>query len=229
EHDFSVCKEGGYEIAVDAVREAVKRGFRVTTNTTLFDGFDPNHVRKFFDEMMALGVEGMMLSPGYSYDKAPDQKHFLGRARTRRMFRALLSNRAPEWRFNMSPLFLEFLMGKRHYKCTPWGMPTFNLFGWQKPCYLLQDGYADSFDELLRETEWSRYGTESGNPKCANCMVHSGYEASAVNDTFSSLGGFIATARATLFNKYQDPDAMGGASSTPSRSGQLVQIAAPKA
>ena len=138
------------------MREALRRGFRVTTNTTLFDGADPISVRRFFDEMMELGVEGMMLSPGYSYDKAPDQKHFLGRARTRRLFRTILANRKKSWVFNQSPLFLEFLMGKRDYPCTPWGMPTFNLFGWQKPCYLLQDGYADTFDELMRETEWHK-------------------------------------------------------------------------
>ena len=154
EHDLAVCREGGYDIAVDAVKEALRRGFRVTTNTTLFDGANPKSVRAFFDEMMALGVEGMMLSPGYSYDKAPDQKHFLGRARTRRMFRAILSNRKKSWQFNLSPLFLEFLMGKRTYPCTPWGMPTYNVFGWQKPCYLLQDGYADTFDELMETTEW---------------------------------------------------------------------------
>ncbi len=144
-----------------------------------------------------------MLSPGYSYDKAPDQQHFLGRARTRRLFRAILSNRKSSWRFNMSPLFLEFLMGKRDYPCTPWGMPTYNIFGWQKPCYLLQDGYAETFSELLETTEWSHYGTESGNPKCANCMVHSGYEASSVNDTFGSLRGLWATALAT-FSRYKD-------------------------
>jgi hopanoid biosynthesis associated radical SAM protein HpnH len=207
-HDFSVCREGGYDLALDGVKEALKRGFRVTTNTTLFDGADPNSVRAFFDEMMSLGVEGMMLSPGYSYEKAPDQRHFLGRARTRRLFRAILSNRKPEWRFNMSPLFLEFLMGKREYACTPWGMPTYNIFGWQKPCYLLQDGYAETFDELMRATEWENYGTESGNPKCANCMVHSGYEASAVNDNFGSLRGFLATARATLFHSYKDAGAI---------------------
>jgi hopanoid biosynthesis associated radical SAM protein HpnH len=208
EHDLAVCREGGYEIAVEGMREALKRGFRVTTNTTLFDGADARKVRAFFDEMMELGVEGMMLSPGYSYDKAPDQQHFLGRARTRRMFRAILSNREKNWRFNLSPLFLEFLMGKRTFACTPWGMPTYNIFGWQKPCYLLQDGYADSFAELLAETDWSNYGTESGNPKCANCMVHSGYEASAVNATFSSLSGFLATAKATLFSRYDDAGAM---------------------
>ena len=208
EHDLAVCREGGYDIAVDAVRKALKHGFRVTTNTTLFDGANAKSVRAFFDEMMELGVEGMMLSPGYSYDKAPDQKHFLGRARTRRMFRAILSNRDPNWRFNLSPLFLEFLMGKRTYPCTPWGMPTYNVFGWQKPCYLLQDGYAETFAELLATTEWQNYGTESGNPACANCMVHSGYEASAVNATFSSLGGFLATVKATLSSRYRDEEAL---------------------
>ncbi len=230
-HDFSVCREGTYDKAVEGIRMALERGFRVTTNTTLFDGADPTSVRQFFDDMMELGVEGMMLSPGYTYDKAPDQEHFLSRKKTRNLFRQILSNRSEKWRFNLSPLFLEFLMGKRNYKCTPWGMPTYNIFGWQKPCYLLQDGYADTFDELLRETNWENYGTESGNPKCANCMVHSGYEASAVNDTFSSVGGFLATVRATLFNKYKDPDAMGGVSGQPSaNSGQLVQImTSPKA
>jgi hopanoid biosynthesis associated radical SAM protein HpnH len=207
-HDFSVCLEGGYDKALEGIKEALARGFRVTTNTTLFDGADPNSVRAFFDEMMKLGIEGMMLSPGYSYEKAPDQNHFLGRARTRRLFRAILSNRKSNWRFNMSPLFLEFLMGKRDYACTPWGMPTYNIFGWQKPCYLLQDGYADTFEELLTTTDWEHYGTKSGNPKCANCMVHSGYEASAVNDTFSSLRGFWHTVRASVSSRYQDPSAV---------------------
>ena len=207
-HDLSVCREGGFDEAIAGVKEALRRGFRVTTNTTLFDGADPNSVRAFFDEMMELGVEGMMLSPGYSYDKAPDQQHFLGRARTRRLFRAILSNRKKNWRFNQSPLFLEFLMGKRQYACTPWGMPTYNVFGWQKPCYLLQDGYADTFAELMESTKWQNYGTESGNPKCANCMVHSGYEASAVHETFHSWRGFWNTARATILNNYEDHGAL---------------------
>jgi hopanoid biosynthesis associated radical SAM protein HpnH len=207
-HDFSVCREGGYEQAIEGIREAIKRGFRVTTNTTLFDGADPKSVRGFFDEMMELGVEGMMLSPGYSYEKAPDQKHFLGRARTRRLFRAILSNRKKSWQFNQSKLFLEFLMGKRNYACTPWGMPTYNMFGWQKPCYLLQDGYADSFQELMDSVEWNNYGTESGNRKCANCMVHSGYEASAVDHTFSGLGGLWATLKSGLSRTYADADAL---------------------
>jgi hopanoid biosynthesis associated radical SAM protein HpnH len=196
EHDFSVCKEGGYELAIDGMREAIKRGFRVTTNTTLFDGFDPNHVRAFFDEMTALGVEGMMLSPGYSYDKAPDQQHFLGAGARAPVPRAAFQ---PQGRVGIQyvALFLEFLMGKRHYKCTPWGMPTFNLFGWQKPCYLLQDGYADTFAELMESTKWENYGTESGNPKCANCMVHSGYEAFGDRKT----GGTLSQSFVRLFPK----------------------------
>jgi len=207
-HDLSVCREGGYDKAVEGIQEALRQGFRVTTNTTLFDGADPNSVRDFFDDMMKLGVEGMMLSPGYSYDKAPDQKHFLGRARTRRLFRGILSNRKKDWQFNMSPLFLEFLMGKRDYACTPWGMPTYNIFGWQKPCYLLQDGYADTFAELMASTGWENYGTESGNPKCANCMVHSGYEATSVNDIFGSIRGIFDAAKATIFSTYPDAGAL---------------------
>ena len=207
-HDFSVCREGGYDLAVEGIREAVKRGFRVTTNTTLFDGADANSVRRFFDEVMSLGVEGMVLSPGYSYDKAPDQSHFLGRARIRRLFRAILSNRKPNWKFNMSPLFLEFLMGKRDYKCTPWGSPAYNVFGWQRPCYLLQDGYADTYAELIASTKWDEYGTESGNPKCANCMVSCGYEPTTVTHGFTTLDGFIGMVKGSLFTKYEDPGAL---------------------
>jgi hopanoid biosynthesis associated radical SAM protein HpnH len=229
-HDFSVCREGGYEIAAEGIREAVQRGFRVTTNTTLFDGADAKSVRAFFDEMMALGVEGMMLSPGYSYDKAPDQQHFLGKGKTKKLFRKILSNRSKRWRFNQSPLFLEYLMGDRHYTCTPWGMPTYNVFGWQKPCYLLADGYADSFAELMEATAWQDYGTESGNPRCANCMVHSGYEASAVDDTFGSIKGFLATVRATLFGgTYADPTALEALDerSAPAAHLGLVQVNVP--
>jgi hopanoid biosynthesis associated radical SAM protein HpnH len=224
EHDFAVCREGTYDKAVEGITEALRRGFRVTTNTTLFDGADPKRVREFFSEMMKLGVEGMMLSPGYTYDKAPDQEHFLTKKKTRELFRYILSNRRDGWRFNMSPLFLEYLMGRREYDCTPWGMPAYNIFGWQKPCYLLQDGYADSYEELVRETEWANYGCKSGNPKCANCMVHSGYEASAVNDTFGSLRGLIATAKATFSSKYKDPDVdIDGGAPTPN-TGKLVNI-----
>ncbi len=206
-HDFAVCREGTYTTAVEGIRLAVEMGFRVTTNTTLFDGADPNSVRAFFDEMMALGVEGMMVSPGYAYPKAPDQKSFLReRDNTRRFFKMLLSNRKSEWKFNQSPLFLEFLMGKREYECLPWGNPTFNLFGWQKPCYLLQDGYVDSFKELMETTEWERYGRASGNRACQQCMVHCGYEPSAVDHTFASIGGLWGTIKAMMSSSYVDPD-----------------------
>ena len=221
-HDFAVCKEGGYEIALDGIREAVRRGFRVTTNTTVFEGIDSKNLRQFFSAMMEAGVEGMMLSPGYSYDKAPDQQHFLGRDKTRALFRKILSNRDPKWRFNMSPLFLEFLMGKQNFECTPWGMPTYSIFGWQKPCYLLQDGYAETFQELLDSTDWSKYGYESGNPKCNNCMVHSGYEASAVHYTFS-LRGMLDNIRAMMFPLYQD-EAAAQALNAEQPQNPLVQI-----
>ena len=226
-HDFAVCREGTYDKAMEAIELALAKGFRVTTNTTLFEGADPQSVREFFDTMMDVGVEGMMLSPGYTYDKAPDQEHFLSKKKTRNLFRQILSNRHEKWKFNMSPLFLEYLMGRREYKCTPWGMPTYNIFGWQKPCYLLQDGYAETFAELLATTEWSNYGTESGNPACANCMVHSGYEASAVHATFSSLGGFLATVKGTLFPRYRDAEALRMLEEPTAAVHPLVQIATP--
>jgi hopanoid biosynthesis associated radical SAM protein HpnH len=209
-HDFAVCREGTYQKAIAGIRLAVERGFRVTTNTTLFDGADPNSVRAFFDEMMDLGVEGMMVSPGYAYDKAPDQTGFLKRQSTHELFEMILSNRKDgrrAWRFNQSALFLEFLMGKRDFECTPWGNPTYNIFGWQKPCYLLQEGYVDTFEELMRDTQWERYGRASGNPKCQNCMVHCGYEPSAVDYTFSGVPGLWATVKAMVFNTYANPRA----------------------
>lgn len=207
EHDFAVCREGTYDKAIEGIRMAVDRGFRVTTNTTLFEGTDPNAVREFFDQMMDVGVEGMMVSPGYAYDKAPDQTNFLHRRKTNELFEMILSNRKKRWKFNQSPLFLEFLMGTREYECTPWGNPTYNIFGWQKPCYLLQEGYVDTFQELLDDTDWSNYGRASGNPECRDCMVHCGYEPTAVDHTFSSFGGIWGNIKAMLFNRYANPGA----------------------
>jgi len=193
EHNASVCREGVYDTAVAAIREALRRGFRVTTNTTLFDGANPERMRRFFDDMMELGVEGMMISPGYSYQKAPDQEHFLRRERSQQLFSKLLEAPHKAWRFNQSPLFLQFLMGKRDFECTPWGNPTYNIFGWQRPCYLLQDGYAATFRELMEDTEWSNYGRASKNPRCQDCMVHCGFEPTAVNATFGSARAMGAT------------------------------------
>jgi len=201
EHDESVCQSGVYDQAVEGIREAVRLGYRVTTNTTVFDSVEPLRVREFFDAMMDLNVEGMMISPGYSYEKAPEQQHFLGREKTIRFFSQILSNKKKGWKFNHSPLFMQFLMGKRDFECTPWGNPLYNLFGWQRPCYLMQEGYAASFKELMEETPWEEYGHASGNPKCQDCMVHSGYEPTAVNATFDSLSGFKDTVIATISGK----------------------------
>ena len=201
EHDEAVCREGVYDDAVEGIREALRRGFRVTTNTTLFDGADASRVRQFFDAMMDLGVEGMMVSPGYSYSKAPDQEDFLRRRRAHELFSAMLTNPKKRWRFNQSPLFLQFLMGKQDFECTPWGNPTYNVFGWQRPCYLLQEGYAETFQELLEGTHWERYGRRSGNDKCRDCMVHCGYEATAVDHTFGSWRGFRDTVVSTVTGK----------------------------
>jgi len=198
EHDEAVCREGVFDQAVAGIRSALERGFRVTTNTTLFDGADPVRMREFFDTMMALGVEGMMISPGYSYSKAPDQEHFLRRRRANDLFRRMLEGATRRWKFNQSPLFLQFLMGRRDFECTPWGNPTYNIFGWQRPCYLLQEGYAASFEELLESTRWEEYGRRSGNDKCRDCMVHCGHEPSAVDATFGSWRGFRDTVVATV-------------------------------
>jgi len=198
EHDEAVCRDGVYDQAVEGIREALRRGFRVTTNTTLFDGASPLRMRQFFDEMMDLGVEGMMLSPGYSYAKAPDQEHFLRKTKTNELFSRMLSHPRRRWKFNQSPLFLQFLMGKHDYDCTPWGNPTFNLFGWQRPCYLLQEGYAESFRDLMENTRWESYGKRSGNEKCRDCMVHCGFEATAVQQTFTTWKGFRDTVVATV-------------------------------
>lgn len=198
EHDRSVCRDGTYDEAVAAIREALRLGFRVTTNTTLFKDAEPFKVRRFFDEMTELGVEGMMLSPGYSYSKAPQKDNFLETDRTKALFRDILRNRDRRWNFNQSPLFLKFLAGEREYECTPWGNPTFNPFGWQRPCYLLQEGYARSFRELMETTPWDNYGRRSGNPKCRDCMVHSGFEPTAVKDTFGSWRAMGETIRSTI-------------------------------
>ena len=199
EHDRAVCREGVFDMAVSAIRDARQAGFRVTTNSTLFSDADPDRYRSFFDEAMALGVEGMMISPGYSYAKAPDQEHFLRRQRSQSLFRRILDAAPRRWRFNQSPVFLEFLKGDWELECLPWGTPTYNLFGWQRPCYLLDEGYAASFRELMEETDWDAYGRQSGNPKCADCMVHCGYEPAAVEATFGSLAGLLGTARLVLF------------------------------
>jgi hopanoid biosynthesis associated radical SAM protein HpnH len=232
EHDLAVCRDGTYEIAVRAIRAAVAAGFRVTTNTTLYDNAEPGRLRQFFDDMMALGVEGMMVSPGYNYEKAPDQDHFLQRQRTVSLFRRLLDRPHRSWKFNQSPLFLLFLQGRWNLECTPWGNPTYNIFGWQKPCYLMQEGYAATFKELLETTDWSQYGRASGNSKCEDCMVHCGYEPTAVAETFGSLRGLWGAARNVLFGPAgdkRDPPGHDGPTFPDRPAGRRIDAAQPAA
>jgi hopanoid biosynthesis associated radical SAM protein HpnH len=182
DHDRSVCQEGVYDRAVAAIKLAKARGFRVNINATLFDTAEPERVAQFFDRVTDIGIDGITVSPGYAYERAPDQEHFLNRLRTKELFRGIFKRKGRHWSFNQSGLFLDFLAGNQSYHCTPWGNPTRNYFGWQRPCYLLGEGYAKTFKELMDETDWDAYGT--GNyEKCANCMVHSGYEATAVMDS----------------------------------------------
>jgi hopanoid biosynthesis associated radical SAM protein HpnH len=183
-HDKSVCLDGTYDKAVAAIKLAKERGFRTQINCTLFEGSDPDRTAKFFDEMMAMGLDGITVSPGYAYERAPDQQHFLNRENTKKMFREIFArgHGGKDWEFTQSSLFLDFLAGNRTYECTPWSMPLLTVFGWQKPCYLLGEGYAATFAELMEGTEWQKYGV--GNyEKCANCMVHCGFEGSAVLDS----------------------------------------------
>jgi hopanoid biosynthesis associated radical SAM protein HpnH len=182
-HDHSVCQEGVYDRAVSAIRKAKARGFRVNINCTLFNTAEPERVAKFFDTVKEIGVDAITVSPGYAYERAPDQEHFLNREKTKRLFRDIFrrGRGGRNWSFSQSSLFLDFLAGNQSYHCTPWGNPTRTVFGWQRPCYLLGEGYTKTFRELMEETDWDSYGT--GNyEKCANCMVHSGYEATAVQD-----------------------------------------------
>ena len=187
-HDQAVSQEGVYERAVAAIKLAKAKGFRVSINCTLFDGANPERVAAFLDTVNEIGVDGVMTSPGYAYERAPDQEHFLNRQRTKELFRAIFRHgkerkaRGIRWKFNQSPLFLDFLAGNQTYKCTPWGNPTRNVFGWQRPCYLIGEGYAKTYKELMETTDWDKYGV--GNyEKCADCMVHSGFEATAVVDS----------------------------------------------
>ncbi|HXQ16876.1 MAG TPA: adenosyl-hopene transferase HpnH [Caulobacteraceae bacterium] len=183
-HDHSVCQDGVYDIAVKAIKLAKSKGFQCNLNCTLFQGADPERVAKFFDEMKAIGIDGVTVSPGYAYERAPDQDNFLGRTKTKQLFRDILKlgRGGKAWSFTQSTMFMDFLAGNQAYHCTPWGNPTRNVFGWQKPCYLLGEGYEKTFKALMDNTEWDKYGV--GNyEKCADCMVHSGFEASAVADT----------------------------------------------
>jgi len=191
DHDKSVNKEGIYDIAERAIRLALGKGFRVNINCTLFNNASPERTAAFFDHMMEIGLDAIMVSPGYPYERAADQDHFLTRNTTKNLFRKLFAlgkervkQGKPKWRFSQSSLFLDFLAGNQTYECTPWGTPTYNVFGWQRPCYLIGEGYAKTYKELMETTKWDQYGT-GRYEKCADCMVHCGYEPSAAEDALS--------------------------------------------
>ncbi|MBO0871308.1 MAG: adenosyl-hopene transferase HpnH [Micromonosporaceae bacterium] len=194
-HDASVSKEGGFDAAVEAIRQAKAAGFRVMTNTTFFDLDTPQDVVGVLDYLNdEIGVDNMQISPGYAYEKAPDQEHWLAVEQTRELFRkAFGDGRRKKWRLNHSPLFLDFLEGKRDFECTPWGIPSYSLLGWQRPCYLLADGYAKTYRELIETTEWEKFG-RGKDPRCAQCMAHCGYEPTAVIATLGSLKESIRAA-----------------------------------
>ncbi|MGZ4671443.1 MAG: adenosyl-hopene transferase HpnH [Ilumatobacteraceae bacterium] len=187
-HDIAVDREGVFDEAVKCIREAMARGFRVTTNTTFFNTDTPQTVREVLDFLNDdLGVDAMMISPGYAYEKAPDQEHFLPTDQTRALFaEAFADGRRKRWRLNHSPLFLDFLEGKVDFQCTPWGIPSYSVFGWQRPCYLMGDGHVATYRELIETTDWDKYG-RGRDERCANCMAHCGYEPSAVIATMGSL------------------------------------------
>jgi len=184
-HDQCVDRKGVFDTAIKAIKAAKAQGFRVTTNTTVFAGTDPQQIQDLFDFLETLNLDGMMVSPGYSYEWAPDQEHFLKREQTKALFREILApwkTGKKRWNFNHNPLFLDFLMGEKDYDCTPWGSPSYSVLGWQKPCYLLNEGHYQTYKELIENTQWENYGKKSGNPECADCMVHCGYEPTAATE-----------------------------------------------
>ena len=211
-HDTSVCQNGVFDIAVDAIKLALDKGFRVTINCTLFQGENAEEVARFLDYATELGVEGITIAPGFSYEHAPKQDVFIKGKDVKDLFRGIFSiGKNKKWKLNHSSLYLDFLAGNQAYECTPWGNPTLSVFGWQKPCYLLADeGYVDTFQELLDTTPWEKYGNVN-NPKCANCMAHCGYEATAVEDMLAHpIKGMMVSLRG------------------PKTTGEMVEVATPE-
>ena len=197
-HDLAVARDGVFDEVVDAVAEAKDKGFRVTTNSTFFSTDSPDDVRSVLDFLNDdLEVDSMMISPGYAYEKAPDQEHFLPVEQTKRLFHdAFSEGKRKKWRLNHTPLFLDFLEGKVEYECTAWGIPSYSVFGWQRPCYLMADGYTETYQELIETTDWDSYG-RGKDPRCENCMAHCGYEPTAVFATMGSLKESIRAAIGT--------------------------------
>jgi hopanoid biosynthesis associated radical SAM protein HpnH len=198
EHDRIVAQKGTFKTAIDAIRRAKEMGFRVTSNTTLFENTSVEEAAKFFDFLKPFGLDGFTVSSAFHYPDAPDQEHFAARNRTHEFFRELLDkNHNGRWEFNHSPFYLEFLQGKRDYDCTPWGNPNYSVLGWQRPCYLLDEGYAKTFAELMEDTDWEKYGHRK-HPKCVDCTAHCGYEPTAVEDSTKGLKNMLLAAKAAF-------------------------------
>jgi hopanoid biosynthesis associated radical SAM protein HpnH len=228
-HDALVCRQGVFDLAVDAIKSANQKGFRVTINSTLYDGVSAQEAAEFFDFAMGLGIEGVTIAPGFSYEKASKQEVFLQRTASKQLFRDIFTlAKGRKWKFNHTNLYLNFLAGNQDYQCTPWGNPTRNIFGWQRPCYLLQEGgYASSFRELIEETDWDRYGA-GRNAKCAQCMLHSGFEPSAVNDMLiHPLKALWVSLRGPRTSGPMAPDFSVEGSATASESGDEKEIEHP--
>ena len=207
-HDKSVCEDGVYQKAVEAIRLAKSKGFRTQINCTVFQGADPERLAAFFDDMKAIGCDGITISPGYAYERAPDQEHFLNRAKTKEFFRDVLKRGrgGKNWSFTNSSLFMDFLAGNQTYECTPWSMPARTVFGWQKPCYLLGEGYTKTFRELMDDTKWDDYGVGKYE-KCADCMVHCGFEGTATTDAVKNpLKMFMVSMRGVKTDGPMAPD-----------------------
>ncbi len=207
-HDKSVCEDGVYQKAVEAIQLAKSKGFRTQINCTVFDGADPERLAAFFDDMKAIGCDGITISPGYAYERAPDQAHFLNRAKTKQFFRDVLKRGkgGKAWSFTNSSLFMDFLAGNQTYECTPWSMPARTVFGWQKPCYLLGEGYTKTFRELMDDTKWDDYGVGKYE-KCADCMVHCGFEGTATTDAVKNpLKMFMVSMRGVKTDGPMKPD-----------------------
>ena len=207
-HDKSVCEDGVYQKAVEAIQLAKSKGFRTQINCTVFQGADPERLAAFFDDMKAIGCDGITISPGYAYERAPDQEHFLNRAKTKEFFRDVLKRGrgGKNWSFTNSSLFMDFLAGNQTYECTPWSMPARTVFGWQKPCYLLGEGYTKTFRELMDDTKWDDYGVGKYE-KCADCMVHCGFEGTATTDAVKNpLKMFMVSMRGVKTEGPMAPD-----------------------
>ncbi|MCH8061959.1 MAG: adenosyl-hopene transferase HpnH [Chloroflexi bacterium] len=183
-HDRSVYRKGVFKIAIRGIRNALDEGYRVTTNSTVFNGVDEEDITNMFEMLTEMGVEGCMVSPGYQFDSVPNQNLFISRQQARKVFKNILDPRR-KIRFYNNPLYLDFLRGERDYQCTAWANPTYTVLGWREPCYLLGDRHTQDLNDLFTDELWERYGVGK-DPRCANCLMHCGFESASIFGAFES-------------------------------------------